>query len=90
VSLDGLQLTFSQGHLAWRAEGFMSSWDGILRGVSPNDPDLSDGEKRLVGETLDGRRVEGRVLVQSRALLSATLELQGTGELSVNGEAVRP
>jgi hypothetical protein len=89
VSLDGRELAFSHGHLAWHAKGFLSSWDGVLRGVSPNSPDLMDGEKRLVGETLDGRRVEGQVLVDSRALLSGILELQGTGDLFVNGKAVR-
>src|SRR5664279_4392180 len=89
VSIDGHELSFRQGNLSWRVEGFMSSWDGVLVGVGSSLVGLSEGEKLLVGETFDGRRVEGQVNVTARELLARTVEFQGTGELSVNGEPMR-
>jgi hypothetical protein len=89
LTLDGAPIDFSQAFLSLRTEDSVSAWTCVLRGGTPEQLDRLEGELPLTAETLDGRRIEGRMLApqleQQPADALPSLTLEGLGRLLIDG-----
>jgi hypothetical protein len=92
LSLEGHELRFGQAFLSQQVDGGSTTWVCVLRGISAEQLGCLAGEVPLVARTLDGRRIEGRVLIPQSMLASAeaqqSLELDGVGPMLVDGRKI--
>ena len=88
ISLDGRALDFTRAFISVSMKDGASSWSCTLRGVSIEEAGRLQGELELRAQAIDGRTVEGRVVVPvslPNSETSAALELAGLESLLIEG-----
>jgi hypothetical protein len=88
LCLDGRSLDFTQAFLSVSVKDNVQSWGCTLRGVPVEDMSRLRGELELRAQAIDGRTIEGRVLLPAAspgADTPAVLELTGLESLLIEG-----
>lgn len=88
LRLDGRSLDFTQAFLSVSVNDNVQSWGCTLRGVPVEDISRLRGELELRAQAIDGRTIEGRVLLPAAspgADTPAVLELTGLESLLIEG-----
>jgi hypothetical protein len=88
LCLDGRALEFTQAFLSVNVKDNVPKWSGTLRGVSLEEVSRLRGELELHAQAIDGRTIEGRVMVPDPSVegeMSAVLELAGLESLLIDG-----
>ena len=88
LTLQGRKVAFTQAFLAWQRNGQQFTWSGSVRGAQVSGLVESGQEVALSAFSLDGRTVEGRVVVLLPEGLEGVLAFAGVGPLVVAGRAL--